>query len=401
MKLTAKKTVALLLALTALAALCTGCSQIKDKLSKSKWDALRPYASYKLANYIELGDYSGITVDLYSENDTIPQSEVIKQAKAYFDNYKQQNYGQELMEVQEDKAKTKVAEGDAVLLDYDGTAEGVTVSEQTQTGLKGQAALVIGSNSFIPGFEAQVVGKEPKKEFTVSVTFPEDYSNELAGKPVTFKCTVQKIGTMVITDTSVSTLTSGQITTVNDFFAEVKTRLLEYRTGTLNPNLAFEAAFKNATIKEVPEREVEYYRERIKKMLESSEETFDAYLKEIGQTEDEWLQDSKDQISRELFCYAIAQKEKLTITADEKKTYIEQLRQNYTDLANLDDTALIETAFSDEGTLERNMMFTKVSEFIAGKAVASGKMPSQAEVAEAASEAEAESTPAGENSTAA
>jgi trigger factor len=54
--------------------------------------------------------------------------------------------------------------------------------------------LTIGSNTFIPGFEEQLIGAELNKEVEVNVTFPEDYqSEELAGKPALFKCTIKEI----------------------------------------------------------------------------------------------------------------------------------------------------------------------------------------------------------------
>ncbi len=75
-------------------------------------------------------------------------------------------------------------------LDFEGFVDGVAFE-----GGKGENyPLTIGSNTFIPGFEEQLIGAELDKEVEVNVTFPEDYqAQELAGKPAVFKCTIKEI----------------------------------------------------------------------------------------------------------------------------------------------------------------------------------------------------------------
>ncbi len=87
----------------------------------------------------------------------------------------------------EDRA---VQDGDMTTLDFEGFVAGVAFE-----GGKGENyPLTIGSNTFIPGFEEQLIGAELDKEVEVNVTFPEDYqAQELAGKPAVFKCTIKEI----------------------------------------------------------------------------------------------------------------------------------------------------------------------------------------------------------------
>ena len=87
----------------------------------------------------------------------------------------------------EDRA---VHDGDMTTLDFEGFVDGVAFE-----GGKGENyPLTIGSNTFIPGFEEQLIGAELDKEVEVNVTFPEDYqAQELAGKPAVFKCTIKEI----------------------------------------------------------------------------------------------------------------------------------------------------------------------------------------------------------------
>ena len=87
----------------------------------------------------------------------------------------------------EDRA---VQDGDMTTLDFEGFVDGVAFE-----GGKGENyPLTIGSNTFIPGFEEQLIGAELDKEVEVNVTFPEEYqAQELAGKPAVFKCTIKEI----------------------------------------------------------------------------------------------------------------------------------------------------------------------------------------------------------------
>lgn len=87
----------------------------------------------------------------------------------------------------EDRA---VKEGDTAVIDFEGFVDGAAFD-----GGKGEKfPLEIGSHTFIPGFEEQVVGKNVNDEFDVNVTFPEDYQSEnLKGKPAVFKCRLHEI----------------------------------------------------------------------------------------------------------------------------------------------------------------------------------------------------------------
>lgn len=83
--------------------------------------------------------------------------------------------------------------GDELVLDYAGFADGV----QFDGGTAEKQTLVLGSHSFIPGFEEQLVGKRPGDEVTVSVRFPDAYhAAELAGKDAQFHCHIHEIRTV-------------------------------------------------------------------------------------------------------------------------------------------------------------------------------------------------------------
>ena len=91
----------------------------------------------------------------------------------------------------EDKKKgAKAADGDQVVIDFKGSVDGVAF----EGGAGDDYPLVLGSNSFIPGFEAQLVGTKAGDEVSVNVTFPESYgAAHLAGKAAVFACTVKAV----------------------------------------------------------------------------------------------------------------------------------------------------------------------------------------------------------------
>lgn len=84
----------------------------------------------------------------------------------------------------------EVKDGDHIILDY----KGFVGDEQFEGGIAEGYPLVIGSGSFIPGFEDQLIGAKKDEEVEVKVTFPEEYhAEELAGKEAVFKCVVHEV----------------------------------------------------------------------------------------------------------------------------------------------------------------------------------------------------------------
>lgn len=121
--------------------------------------------------------------------------------------------------------KGKAANGDTVVIDFEGFIDGKAFE-----GGKGENYdLELGSGSFIPGFEDQLVGHKAGEDVDVEVTFPENYqADDLAGKPAVFKCTIHEVKGKEIPkldDEYVSDTTDFE--TVDDYKASVKTRLEE------------------------------------------------------------------------------------------------------------------------------------------------------------------------------
>ena len=126
---------------------------------------------------VELGKYNGFNIK--KEEVTVTDEEVdealINMRKRYTENVNKDG---------------KVEDGDIAVIDFEGFDNGVPFE-----GGKGEDySLKIGSNTFIPGFEEQIIGMSKGEEKDINVTFPEDYHSEnLKGKPVVFKVKVKEV----------------------------------------------------------------------------------------------------------------------------------------------------------------------------------------------------------------
>ena len=130
---------------------------------------------------VKLGDYKGLNVPKNEVN--ITDEDVEKQLKTF-----QHRHGK-LVDAPQ---AAEVKDGDFTTLDFKGFVDG----EAFDGGEGKDYPLQIGSNSFIPGFEDQLVGAKIGEERDVNVKFPEEYhAKELAGKDATFKCTIRSIKT--------------------------------------------------------------------------------------------------------------------------------------------------------------------------------------------------------------
>ena len=132
---------------------------------------------------VKLGEYKGLAYE--GEETSVSEEEVEAELKRIQENFAE-------LEVKENG---EVENGDTAVIDFEGFKDGVAFE-----GGKGENyPLEIGSNSFIPGFEEQVIGMKKEETKDINVTFPENYqAAELAGQPVVFKVTVHEIKAKVL-----------------------------------------------------------------------------------------------------------------------------------------------------------------------------------------------------------
>ena len=161
----------------------SGLKVINDKMdteieSISKEDGVVLKVAVTTYPEIEIGKYKGLKAEKLIAK--VEESEVEAQIKAMADRNAR-------MVAVEDRA---AANGDTVVIDFEGFVDGVAFDGGKSEGY----SLELGSGSFIPGFEEQIVGKNIGDEFDIVVTFPEEYGAEnLAGKEATFKIKLHEI----------------------------------------------------------------------------------------------------------------------------------------------------------------------------------------------------------------
>ena len=163
---------------------------------------------------VTLGEYKGLKVDKVSTR--VTQKEVDEEIE------KERERNARTIDVTDRAVQDK----DIVTLDFEGFVDG----EAFEGGKGENYPLTIGSGSFIPGFEEQLIGAEIDKETEVKVTFPEDYqAKELAGKDAVFKCTVHQIKAKELPelDDEFASDVSESCETLEDYRAEVKAKIKE------------------------------------------------------------------------------------------------------------------------------------------------------------------------------
>lgn len=193
---------------------------------------------------VELGEYAGLTVTKEAKN--VNEADVDAEVK------RMQDRNGRLL-TREGAAEN----GDTVDIDFEGFVDG----KAFEGGKAEHYSLVLGSGSFIPGFEEQVVGMSAGEEKDIDVTFPEEYhAKELAGKPVVFHVKVNSITVEHIPakDDEFAKDVS-EFDTLDELRADIRTKELEERTKAVERTFetaAVEKAAENATM-EMPESLVE------------------------------------------------------------------------------------------------------------------------------------------------
>ena len=274
---------------------------------------------------VTLGEYKGLEVDKVStrvtqkEVDAKIQEEAEKNARTI---------------TVEDRA---VQDGDEVVLDFEGFVDGVAFE-----GGKGENyPLTIGSGSFIPGFEVQLVGAEAEKEVEVKVTFPEDYhAEDLKGKEAVFKCTVHEIKAKELPEIDDEFAAEvSEFDTLEEYKADVKAKIKEQKAAegkAKQEDQVVEQAVKNATY-ELPEAMVETQAEQMAndfaQRMQSQGLTMEQYFQFTGTTAEQMMEDLKPQavkrIETRLVLEAIAKAENIEISDEKLDEEIGKMAEAY------------------------------------------------------------------------
>ena len=274
---------------------------------------------------VELGEYKGIQVEKapIEVKDEEIEAQITKEREA----------NSRTVTV-DDRA---VAQGDIVTLDFEGFVDGVAFE-----GGKGENYdLTIGSNTFIPGFEDQLVGAEIGKELDVNVTFPEEYgAKELAGKAAVFKCKVNgiKVKELPAVDDEFAQEVS-EFDTLDEYKADIKAKLLkekEDEAARAKEDAVIGKIIEGAKM-EIPDAMVEYQTHQMldefAQRIQSQGISLDQYFQFTGLTEEKYMEEMKPRalqnIQSRLVLEAVAQAENLVAEEADIEEEIKKMADMY------------------------------------------------------------------------
>ena len=274
---------------------------------------------------VTLGEYKGMEVDKTSTR--VTQKEVEAKIK----------------EEAEKNARTvtvegrPVQDGDEVILDFEGFVDG----EAFEGGKGENYPLTIGSGSFIPGFEEQLVGAEAEKEVEVKVTFPEEYhAEELKGKEAVFKCTVHEIKEKQIPEIDDEFAAEvSEFDTLDEYKADVKAKIKEQKENEgkqKKEDQAVEKAVANAAM-EIPEAMIdEQVRQMVNEFAQNMQYqgiSLEQYCQITGMTLEKVQEETRPQavkrIETRLVLEAIAKAENIEVTEERLDEEIKKMAESY------------------------------------------------------------------------
>ncbi len=275
---------------------------------------------------VKLGEYKGLGIE---KDDTAVTDEDV------------QNELKSLQERQAElvvKEDGKVEEGDTVVLDFEGFVDG----EAFEGGKAENYSLEVGSGSFIPGFEDQLVGLEAGAEKDVEVTFPEEYhAEELAGKPAVFKVKIHEIKAKELPELNdeFAKDVDEEVETLAELTEKTKKRLEEAKENEADAKLREELVVKAAENAEadIPQAMIDTELDRMMKEFEQRLQmqgmNLELYFQFSGQDEnalkEQMKEDAEKRVKSNLTLEAIAKAENLQVTDEEVEEELSKMAEAY------------------------------------------------------------------------
>ena len=238
------------------------------------------------------------------------------------------------------EVKRAAKNGDEVVIDF------VGVDAKSKQAIEGAAGndfpLVIGSNTFIPGFEPELVGLKADGKKTFTVTFPKDYgAKELQNKKVSFTVTVKKVNEVKLPEVNDEFAVKLGPKTVADLKTDIHAQLVAEKENQAERALESQLlqALTEKSSLEIPtvmvDEEIERMLAEEKRNLLYRGQTWQEHLDAEGKTEEEHREDQRPQatmrVKSGVLLGEVSQAEGLTVTDEELQTHLAQLKQQYTD----------------------------------------------------------------------
>lgn len=274
---------------------------------------------YKALNFVTLGQYKGLEVTVSSMD--VTEKDIQDQ---YFMDCNSHDKLEKVL-------KGTVADGDVTNIDYVGTVDGEEFNGGTDKGVD----LTIGSGRFVPGFEEGLIGAAIGEKVDVTVTFPENYEESLAGKEAVFAVTVNHVKkTPEMNDKLVAEISDKK--NVNEYRAELEKQIKANKESIRESeviNGVLNLVYSGATINGYPEDVVDYRVDQVKSyykdIAEKSKMKLEEFLQQQFQLSEEEFDEQyptfvKQSMVQEMLLKAVAESEKLEITDEDYESGLDK-----------------------------------------------------------------------------
>lgn len=273
-----------------------------------------------------------INVENYKGIEVVKQNVEVTDADVEEDLKKKQEANAREISVEDRPA----ADGDIATIDFEGFTDGVPFE-----GGKGEDYdLTLGSGSFIPGFEEQIVGHAIGDTFDINVTFPEDYAEELAGKEAVFKIALKGLKEKQLPEMDDEFVKDiSEFDTLDELKADIRKTLEDQRTASAKTEFENAVYDKLAALVqgEIPdcmfEKAVDNMMDEFRYNIESQGMPFDKYIAAIGMTEDSiksiYRPRAEKDVKIELALAKVAALEGIEVSAEEIDAEYDKMAERY------------------------------------------------------------------------
>lgn len=236
------------------------------------------------------------------------------------------------------KENGTVENGNIAVIDFEGFVDGVAF----EGGKGNDYPLEIGSNTFIPGFEEQLIGLKTGETKDINVKFPEEYVENLKGKDATFKVTVKEIRTRVLPEVNedfFKDLGYDDVKTKEELEKKIEEHLLEHKKEEIENKYIddlIEAGISKMTVEineEIIHEEIHRMMHDLSHRLEAQGISLENYFKFSGVTEEQFEESARPEAEKRIksryLLDEIISKEKLDATEEEVKAHAEEQAKKY------------------------------------------------------------------------
>lgn len=265
--------------------------------------------------------------------------------------------------------------GDTVNIDYVGTMEGEEFEGGSDTGYD----LQLGSHSFIDGFEDGLVGAKKGDVVTLNLTFPKNYTEELSGKAVQFKVTVNKVQTTSKEISEEWVKANTEFESVEDYRRDIRVKLETQNNTDAEDTMEGEAwkmVLENSEVNEYPEEVVQYgryyYDQLLKSYCQQSGITLEQYMEAKNMTADDYkeMQTAYAQsMAGQLLIMAAI--EKAEGISPEDQQYQESLKE-LIEASGVDEDTFF--SYYERFSVEQSLMLERINTIIVDNAIVTEKM---------------------------